>query len=214
MRIVLVLIAAVSLVGLGVAGTVILSNTSEAVLPPGCAPADIDRPGCRAITRGVSTNTIALATVIASPLGAVLVTLLTVETAVRRQREQFAAERALQDLQESRLVLDGALAAAQESHAAVLARLQHARGDETVDEKRRAVILAGSRLVVRFQREHPVTLAFKNVTDALDDLAQVAREADGAGHRHRAKTASQAASVGIREFADQAFRVARVKNGT
>jgi hypothetical protein len=98
-------------------------NPAEAVLPPGCAPADIHSPGCRPITRGVSANTIALATVIASPLAALLVALIAASTGARRQAEQLAAEaehlrlqlqndRLLRDLEESRRVLDAALMAA------------------------------------------------------------------------------------------------------
>jgi hypothetical protein len=216
--------AGIALIGLGAATTLIITSPREATLPPGCAPADVDRPGCRAITRGVSANTIALATVIATPIGAVLVALLAAATAAQRQRAQLAAEeerlrlqlesdRRLRDLEESRRVLDAALTAARDLHSALIEQFESNGTIAPIEEKARAVALAGSRLVVRFDREHRVAEGFRKVTDASSQLrALVAERSDRpAERRTEVKEASTAVGLALKEFANEAFSVARVE---
>lgn len=68
--------------------------------PPGCTKADQNEPGCRVARQRITTNTVALASVIVSPLATLAVALVAVSSARRRQDEQIDAER---DRHESRL---------------------------------------------------------------------------------------------------------------
>jgi hypothetical protein len=217
------IVAGMALVGLGVATTLIVSSPREAVLPPGCAPADRDRPGCRPITRGVSANTIALATVIATPIGAVLVALVAAATAARRQDEQLAAERerlrlqlqsdrGLQDLEEVRRVLDAALIAARDRHSELMELFERSGTTAASEKKRRAVALAGSRLLVRFHRDDQVAVAFLQVTDAISQLGALIAKSTGdfPKPRNQVEEASTAVALALQEFADEAFSVGRV----
>ena len=85
--VVLVLVASVS-----VGVTLLITSDNGRELPPGCAPEDRDRPGCRPTNTGSGSNTVALVTVILTPLAALAVGLVAAASARDRLREQLGAE--------------------------------------------------------------------------------------------------------------------------
>jgi uncharacterized protein YacL (UPF0231 family) len=87
-------LAILAVTGVSVGGTLLVTRNGKPQLPPGCAPTDRQTPGCRPLASGTSPNTVALATVILTPLGALIVAGITVRSARNRLETQLAAEAA------------------------------------------------------------------------------------------------------------------------
>lgn len=88
----LAVVALILAIGVSVAVTLLISGGNESDLPPGCAPQDRGTPGCRSTNTGSDSNTVALVTVILTPLAALAVGLIAAASARNRLREQLHAE--------------------------------------------------------------------------------------------------------------------------
>ena len=86
---------------MSVAATLLLSADQKIRVPPGCTPAEQTRPGCHPYKSGSGTNgnTVALVTVILTPLGAFAVALVTAHAADARLDKQLGAEQRRLDAQ-------------------------------------------------------------------------------------------------------------------
>jgi hypothetical protein len=129
----------------GIAVTVMLLSTDHAPsLPPGCKPADSALPGCRPVSSAISPNVVALVTVVVTPLGALLVALLTAASAATRQNAQLGAEQARLetqlDAEEKRLERQLRDERARDERLALASTLED--GMDVVDGIRRSVSAA------------------------------------------------------------------------
>jgi hypothetical protein len=60
--------------------------------PPGCTARDRDQPGCRVTRQRITSSTVALTSVVVTPLATLVVALVAVGAGRRRQEEQLGAE--------------------------------------------------------------------------------------------------------------------------
>jgi hypothetical protein len=197
-----VAVAVVAVLGLGVGGTLLLTDRSLPAnerLPPGCAPADRTRPGCRPIVERVSSNTIALAAVIASPLASLFVALVAVGAARKRQDVQLNAEgdrldrqlaaegdrldrqlahdRELRDRDHVRNLLDDA-AAAMETFLDALRVIgsEQPPHDEALKHRQELSRALGGvhatlrRLTIRFPFDHPIIETYMQAFEPFHDV--------------------------------------------
>ncbi|HST34118.1 MAG TPA: hypothetical protein VLJ80_11450 [Solirubrobacteraceae bacterium] len=123
-----------------------------------------------------------------------------------RLTEQLGHDQEVREREALRDVLDAALEAARKQHIAMGAMiLKHEFGQEAPVS---SVGHAGSRLLIRLGREHPVTQSYSSLRDALRKVGDEIERARGtettAQREKRCRTKHEQAMAALRTFSDTA----------